>query len=270
MPNRILKESICTSENIEQLSLLAETAFYRLIVNCDDFGRMDARPKILKARLFPLKDIDETDIISAMKALEQADLITLYLVDNKPYLQMKTWEDHQQVRNHKSKYPSPSDADCNQLLSNDINCNQLQSNVTVIQSNPIQSLSESESESESLSLSESLIDEDAAHDIQRDQNTVLDAADDAGFKMSNDVRSALIKLYAEHGLEKILEGLRSCSEHGATNLAYLRACLSGTKKKEKPRVPAQDFPQRDYGGVQDEMMDSLAKEIEAMKAAEVG
>ena len=88
--------------------------------------------------------------------------------------------------------------------------------------------------------------------------------------MSNDVRSALIKLYAEHGLEKILEGLRSCSEHGATNLAYLRACLSGAKKKEKPKVSAQDFQQRDYSGVQDEMMDDLEREIAQMKAAEVG
>jgi hypothetical protein len=140
----------------------------------------------------------------------------------------------------------------------------LQSNVPVIQSNPIQSLSESES------LSESLIDDETAKDIQRDQNTVLDAADDAGFKMSNDVRSALIKLYAEHGLEKILDGIRSCSEHGATNLAYLRACLSGTKKKEKARVPAQDFPQRDYSGVQNEMMSDLEREIAEMNAAEVG
>lgn len=42
---------------------------------------------------------------------------------------------------------------------------------------------------------------------------------------------------------------------------------SSTRKKA---VPAQDFPQRDYGGVQDEMMDSLAKEIEAMRSQEVG
>ena len=39
---------------------------------------------------------------------------------------------------------------------------------------------------------------------------------------------------------------------------------SGRKK-----IPAQDFSQRDYSGVQDEMMKSLAKEIEAMRAAEV-
>lgn len=34
--------------------------------------------------------------------------------------------------------------------------------------------------------------------------------------------------------------------------------------------PAQDFAQRDYSGVQDEMMKELAKEMEEMKAAEVG
>ena len=42
---------------------------------------------------------------------------------------------------------------------------------------------------------------------------------------------------------------------------------STTRKKA---VPAQDFPQRDYSDVNSEMMDSLAKEIEAMRAAEVG
>ena len=52
MPNRILKESICTSESIDRLSWLEEVTFYRLIVNCDDYGRMDARPPILRARLF--------------------------------------------------------------------------------------------------------------------------------------------------------------------------------------------------------------------------
>ena len=136
MPNRIIKESICTSENIDQLSPIQEIAFYRLMVNCDDFGRMDARPRLLKARLFPLKDMDETDIVSIMQALEKAELIVMYLVDGKPYLQMKTWERHQQVRNQKSKFPSPDESDGNRLQSVAINCNQLMTNVPVIQSNP--------------------------------------------------------------------------------------------------------------------------------------
>ena len=42
---------------------------------------------------------------------------------------------------------------------------------------------------------------------------------------------------------------------------------STTRKKT---VPAQDFPQRDYGGVQDEMMSDLEREIAEMNAAEVG
>ena len=42
MPNRIIKESICTSCEIDSLTPEQEVFFYRLIVNCDDYGRMDA------------------------------------------------------------------------------------------------------------------------------------------------------------------------------------------------------------------------------------
>ena len=45
MPNRIIKESICRSEEIDSLSWFEEVLFYRLIVTCDDFGRYDGRAK---------------------------------------------------------------------------------------------------------------------------------------------------------------------------------------------------------------------------------
>jgi hypothetical protein len=141
MPNRILKESICTSENVDQLSAFQETVFYRLIVNCDDYGRMDARPKLLSAKLFPLKYIRAAQIEDALRALTSAELVTLYTVDGKPFLQMKTWDRHQQVRAKKSKYPSPdggimaSDSNCNQMIASDSKCPR----------NPIQSVSVSES-----------------------------------------------------------------------------------------------------------------------------
>ena len=122
MPNRILKESICTSENVEQLSAFEETFFYRLIVNCDDYGRMDARAKILKARLYPLKHINERQIENALKAVQDAGLVIIYAVDNKPYLQIKTWEKHQQVRAKKSKYPPMDDSICRQMISVDNKC----------------------------------------------------------------------------------------------------------------------------------------------------
>ena len=118
--------------------------------------------------------------------------------------------------------------------------------------------------------SDSLIADAEAREIQNDQNRVLDAAEDAGFKMTNDVRAALIALYADSGLAKVLDGLKSCSEHGVPTLAYLRAVLKGEPKKSKARVVAQDFPQRDYSDVDGKLMDSLAKEIADMKSREVG
>lgn len=120
--------------------------------------------------------------------------------------------------------------------------------------------------------SSSFMGDDEAAEIQHDHDRVITAAEDAGFKMSNTVRARLIALYADHGLEKMLAGFNECATHGAPTLAYLEAVLKGTGKK-KPQMkvlPAQDFPQRDYSGVQDEMMGDLEREIAAMKAGEAG
>ena len=124
MPNRILKESICTSDNLDALSWFEEVLFYRLIVNCDDFGRMDARPAIIRSRLFPLKTITDAQIEKALQSLRSAAMIDLYVVDGRSYLQMRTWESHQQKRAKNSKYPGPESAEnytaiiCNQMLAN--------------------------------------------------------------------------------------------------------------------------------------------------------
>ena len=131
MPNRILKDSICTSPNIDRLSREAEVFFYRLIVQCDDFGRMDARYSILRARCYPLQldAVNEKLIAKWLAELVGAELVMLYTVDGQSYLQMRTWDRHQQVRAKRSKYPD--------MQSSDINCNQVIANVPVIQSNPI-------------------------------------------------------------------------------------------------------------------------------------
>ena len=127
MPNRILKETICTSCEIDSLSTGAENLFYRLIVQCDDFGRMDARLPIIRAKCYPLKisKVREKDIEKWLSEVVNTGLIQIYIVEGKPYLQMATWDKHQQKRAKHSKYPAPDDG----LISDDINCNQLQSNV---------------------------------------------------------------------------------------------------------------------------------------------
>jgi hypothetical protein len=143
MPNRILKDSVCTSDNIDALTVEAETFFYRLLVQCDDYGRMDARPAVLRARCFPLRldKITEKHVSRFLKELVDAGLVGVYTVEGHPYLHLLKWDKHQQVRAQRSKYPAPEAADSEPppVISDDINGNQPISDAPVIQSNPIQS-----------------------------------------------------------------------------------------------------------------------------------
>lgn len=107
MPNRILKESVCYSPTVEGLTWFEEVCFYRLIVQCDDFGRCDARPSLLRAKLFPLReDISSEAVGAAVEALAEAGILEFYTVDGRVYLQLVTWEKHQNVRNKREKYPA--------------------------------------------------------------------------------------------------------------------------------------------------------------------
>lgn len=152
MPNRIIKESVCVSDSIDTLSWFEEVLFYRLIVNCDDYGRFDGRAAVIKSRLFPLKDSVTVKAVSdAINKLASAELVTLYVFEGKPYLYLPTWDKHQQVRARRSKYPEPS----SDLISSDIICNQMISDVPVIQS---KNESKNESESESKSAREEAFD----------------------------------------------------------------------------------------------------------------
>ena len=129
MPNRIIKESIRTSDSINELSWFEECLFYRLIVSCDDYGRFDGRPAIIKGSCFPLKDnVTVKAIKDALEKLATAELVNLYTVDGKPYLSLPTWERHQTVRAKKSKYPSPDERD---VIEDENICNHMHADVPV-------------------------------------------------------------------------------------------------------------------------------------------
>lgn len=137
MPNRILKESICTSDSIDRLSWFEEVVFYRLIVNCDDYGRFDGRVALIKNKLFPLKEsVTFKAVEDAINKLATVGLVTLYEYEGRQYLQLPTWNEHQSIRAKRSKFPSPDGC----VKASEIICMQMNANVPVIQS-------ESESES---------------------------------------------------------------------------------------------------------------------------
>lgn len=106
MPNRLLREGIVDSERLDAVSADAECMFYRLLVVADDFGRMDARPAILRARCFPLKEtLSATKIESWLTELANFRLILRYEATSRPFLAIGRWD--QRVRSN-GKYPPPS------------------------------------------------------------------------------------------------------------------------------------------------------------------
>lgn len=141
MPNRVIKESIKRSPQIDSLTWFEEVVFYRLIVTADDYGCVDGRPVLLKNELFPTKDnVTRKSVEDAIRKLVSAGLLRAYEVNGMPYLLFPTWEKHQRIRNKRRKYPEPTEKD---FLT--ASCCQMTADC------PPESESESESKSESKS-----------------------------------------------------------------------------------------------------------------------
>lgn len=118
MPNRLLREGICTSDTVDMLTSEEEVLFYRLLVVSDDYGLMDGRVAIIKAQCFPLKDRATPDRIQTwVDGLAQKGLVRRYRVEGRLFIAIQRWENR--IRS-KAKYPQPEgdvewvDSDCQQ------------------------------------------------------------------------------------------------------------------------------------------------------------
>lgn len=138
MPNRILKESVCTSEKISSLTDFEFRLWAGLITQADDAGRGDARAAILKGRIFPLRErVTAKDIDVALHGLAGKGCVSLYTVGGKPYFCFPTWAEHQRIRDCKPKHPGPEDADILRQVAAD--CGELPQVAADCGLNPIQS-----------------------------------------------------------------------------------------------------------------------------------
>ena len=115
MPNRIIRESILTSRAVNSLSEPAEIFYRRLMSIVDDYGRYEADPDILRARLYPLQiDSHPSELIrsllaevSAVKLTGGEPLVIVYGDGEHNYLQLANFR--QRTRSAASRYPSPDD-----------------------------------------------------------------------------------------------------------------------------------------------------------------
>lgn len=212
MPDRLLRESIRSSENIERLTNFQEICFYRLIVTVADDGTTDARPKILARTLFPLRDsVRPSQITDALRALSDAELVDLFKRDGKPFLRLRTWDRHQNARTD------------------------LRNRKVWVNPNPAPPI---------LDGMEMMSPEEARQNAE-DANTVFDAAIDAGFPENKATLDELNRLRAAYGTEAVLDGIRGCVRGSVIKLNYLEGCC---RKEQEKRKKAASEAEREANG----------------------
>jgi hypothetical protein len=130
VPNRIVKETIRTSDTLASVSADAERLFWRLVASADDFGRYDARLNtILGQCLTPfIGKYSLGQVQEWLIELQDAELIRLYEVEGQPFLELTKWDKHQRPRAKTSKFP-PYDAENSNPLTFDSKCCQTKTNV---------------------------------------------------------------------------------------------------------------------------------------------
>lgn len=174
MPNRIIKESICSSEKLAALSDFEFRLWVGLITQADDAGRGDARPAIIKGHIFPFRErLSIKDIDAALQELAAKGCVALYKVDGKPYFLFPGWVKHQRVRDCKPKFPEPPEngaldtfaADCGELPQVAADCGY----------NPIQSESESNPKEEVRAARFTPPTVDEVRDYCRERGNTVDA-----------------------------------------------------------------------------------------------
>lgn len=105
---RSLKPEFWVSEQVGECSTSARLTFVGMWTFCDDQGVHPAKPKTLKAELFPMDDISSTDVAGWVEELVKAGLVAQFTGrDGERYWHVTGWAKHQKIDKPSFKYPAP-------------------------------------------------------------------------------------------------------------------------------------------------------------------
>ena len=102
--SRVLKMQYYLNEEIAELSVRARLALPGLWCLADRDGRLEDRPKKIKAQLFPYESADMEKLLSEM----DGKVIHRYEVDGKCFIQILNWEKHAKVHPKEKSFQFPS------------------------------------------------------------------------------------------------------------------------------------------------------------------
>jgi hypothetical protein len=95
---RYLKPEFFTDEDLAELKFETRLAFAGLWCYADKAGRLEDRPKYLKAMIFPYDNIDiekQLSILSEPKHGNGTPFVIRYKIEGKKYIQILSWDKHQ-------------------------------------------------------------------------------------------------------------------------------------------------------------------------------
>lgn len=105
---RTLKPEFHSSVQVMACSRDARLLFISLWNFCDDEGRLSANPLQIKARVFPGDSLAPDEIDVWLSELHAVGLIDIYEVDEKRWLAVTGWKNHQKIdRPTASNIPPP-------------------------------------------------------------------------------------------------------------------------------------------------------------------
>jgi hypothetical protein len=229
-----------------------------------------------------LKSIKPSTINETLGRLEDIGLIRLYEVDDRPYLKVLKWSDHQRVRVSKHKYPEPTAeqlaASCGNLRRVAANGGKLRPESNPIQSNP--NPYPNPNTNPNPNPNPSPWRKESAKTDSIDFDVFWEAYPRKESKPA--AKKAFDKIHPDEQLmQKIITSIRAWKEsaqwkeNGGQFIPYPASWLNQQKWNDVPtaqtpapakqyqqkKVIAQDFAQRDYSGVDEEYKTSLNSEI---------
>lgn len=107
---RSIKPGFFANEYLADLSPLTRLLFIGLWTIADREGRLEDRPRRIKAELLPYDAIDATSIDEMLQRLHEAGFITRYVVDGDTFIEVVNFAKHQNphVKERPSEIPAPS------------------------------------------------------------------------------------------------------------------------------------------------------------------
>lgn len=216
MPNRMIKETLRTSRNVNSLTDFQFRVWVHLISYVDDFGRGSADAELLKGLLFPRRHgVTVKQIQDAIGTLASKGMVILYESDGEPYFYFPKWGEHQRIRNKVSKFPEPA-ADCGELPQVAADCGELP-----LETKPSRNQVETKREAEAKTHAHAPARED--NDLSRVMTFFLDRVNPTPSPLCLD---SLKQYTSALGADVVLHALSIALDERKTGWSYIQAILA--------------------------------------------